>query len=69
MSPTYVLHRQILVCEKNNQSLLFSGTRKVQWETGQAEGQAWFSTGAVSWGFSVPTDGFYLSPISNSCLT
>ena len=62
-----------MICEKNNQSILFSGSRKIpthgstfKWETGQAS----FPTGTVGprVGIFLPplntNDRFYLSPIT-----
>ena len=57
-----VLYRTVVVYEKKNRSLVFSGSRKiptlgstVQWETRQAS----FPSGTVGpmvWDFSVPTE-------------
>ena len=59
-----VLYRTVVVYEKKNRSLVFSGSRKiptlgstVQWETRQAS----FPTGTVG-----PPVGIFLSPLSTN---
>ena len=60
----YVLYRTVVVYEKKNRSLVFSGDRKiptlgstVQWETQQAS----FPTGMVG-----PRVGIFLSPLNTN---
>ena len=64
LGPRTLLYRTVVVYEKKNRSLVFSGSRKiptlgstVQWETRQAS----FPTGTVG-----PRVGIFLSPLNTN---